>query len=270
MFSKTDFDKIYREVQGAIDECFQSMAKAPQDSTCIISYLAEGDYSYSLEKSKYNPYVIDNNLNALRDQDRLEFLTEYLNENYTFKEKHTSDSKSSVTMELMMYSHIWESEPFLKDLKRIACLANSGIYLWKVEVPDFTKHTFIREIRESLEGNKLKLAEVIRKGFSSSIRNAFAHSAYTFQYGDNKITFLNYKGKEWEIREQSFNEWSIRFCYSFVLSYLLYKSKRYFRTNIIETFDTDVFHINMPNKDGSNGVYRIKYEKDRDLFHFLK
>lgn len=270
MISKTEFDKIYREVKEAIDECFQSMAKAPQDSTCIISYLANGDYACELEKSDLNPYVVDYTLNELRDQDRLEFLTEYLNENYTFKEKQTSDSKTSITMELMIYSHIWESEPFLKDLKRIASLANSGTYLWKVDVPDFTKHTFIREIRESLEGNKLKLAEVIKKGFSSSVRNAFAHSAYTFQYGTNRITFLNYKGKEWEIKELNFDEWSTRFCYSFILSFLLYKSKRYFRTNIVETFETDVFDVNMPTKDGENGVYRIKYEKDRDMFHFIK
>lgn len=81
----------------------------------------------------------------------------------------------------MHHSRPLKKQPLLKKLYRFAHLANSESYHWKVVVPDMSKHDFIRnEIRQVFDDKGNPIAATIRNGFHTSLRNAFAHSEYSF------------------------------------------------------------------------------------------
>ncbi len=133
----------------------------------------------------------------------------------------TDDNEYRLAMELMVYTHIWESERFLKELYRFASLTNKKSYDWEVIVPESSKHEFIRKnIRDVFKANGLQLADIITKGFHTSLRNAFAHSQYLLDDYNKKIHLDTFKGDySWDIENISYDEWTKRFLYSSLLSF---------------------------------------------------
>ena len=82
----------------------------------------------------------------------------------------------------MIYSHIWESKPFLKSLYRLGHGLKGENYHWKLTVPTKIKHLFITaNIRDIFSESNSKLADIIQLSYHSSLRNAFAHSDYYFE-----------------------------------------------------------------------------------------
>ncbi len=202
-------------------------------------------------------------------------MTDILNTFYTFQENEVIDeNEQRIHMELMVYTHIWESKPFLKKLFRVAKAAKGEIYNWKVSVPEMGKHDFIRnDIRKTLEDCNCNLSEIIKKGFHTSLRNAFAHSEYYFDkvLNDKKIHLDNYKGNNWELREISFHDWSIRFIYSALLSYHLYDCINKCRKNLVVDFRTNIFSIEQPTRDElSIRNVLLEYNENQDIFRFKK
>jgi hypothetical protein len=270
MISKTDFSSIYNEVDTALKESFAKAYQQSKKTGGFICFLADGNYHNQFEGTKLNPNVIDYSLDIIRDKNRLEYLQEFLNDRYNFEKKQTVDTSTSITNELMIYTHIWESKPFLRTLKRLADLSNYGNYQWSVEVPDNTKYTFIRDFKEAFNDNNLLIGEIINKSFNSSLRNAFAHSEYTFEYQKNTIKCLNYKNESWAIDSLTYDEWTKRFCYSFLLSFQLHNIKQYFRKNIVDLYKTNEFEILLPLKDKTFSKEIIVYKEKNDLFSFKK
>ena len=67
-------------------------------------------------------------------------------------------------------------------------------YEWKVKVPPMEKHNFIRnKARDLFKLQNLKIYDVIKKGFQSHLRDAFAHSDFSFQWhkGSARLTDFN-------------------------------------------------------------------------------
>jgi hypothetical protein len=171
----------------------------------------------------------------------------------------------------MVYTHIWEAKPFLKKLYRLAHLWNGERYAWNVQIPDMSKHNFIRtDIRKIFEDKKSPLFQIIKNGFHTSLRNAFAHSEYHFDtMNAGRRIILNKKNKEsWELKEISFNDWSRRFAYSALLSYYLFDLAYQHKTNIIESTGTDRFLINLPSRMNNSRLVWINYDKPINRFIF--
>lgn len=85
-------------------------------------------------------------------------------------------------LEKMIYSHVWESNKFLKQLYRLEEVAEGKRYSWIVEIPESSKHIFIRTtIRDGFRKKGLKIAEIMQKGFHTSLRNSFLHSEYEIE-----------------------------------------------------------------------------------------
>jgi len=268
MISKNDFDYIYSEVSDAIKETFAEAYNESNKTNDFICFLANGNYLRIYENTRWNPNIVDYSLDIIRDKNRLEYLRNFLNDKYNFKENRTFDTNDSITNELMIYTHIWESKPFLKTLKRLFGLIDTGRYLWDVEVPDYSKHKFIRDIKESFNGKNMRLGKIIGKGYNSSLRNAFAHSEYTFEYKENTIKCLNYKGERWEIDSISFKDWTKIFCYSFILSFELHNYKQLLRSKIEEFYKKNEFEIDLPQKNKALAKEIIVYNSEQDKFRF--
>lgn len=118
MITKADFDKIYKETQDAVIETFDFIKKK-RSPWNYIQILAEAAYKEELKGTGLSPYVIDNRTDKRIDNTRLDFYQEFLNTYYSFdKYSEIDDNTYRIHLEMMIYSHIWESKPFLKNCIR--------------------------------------------------------------------------------------------------------------------------------------------------------
>ncbi|MFT6205049.1 MAG: hypothetical protein ACI9V1_003464 [Spirosomataceae bacterium] len=272
MISCEEFANIKNEIKAALEAALNNL-KLNNTSNYVL-FLADGEYFQKLQNTakNHNPFIIDYRLDKYRDETRLTFLTKFLTNFYSFhsNQQFTDDNEYRTHMELMIYTHIWESKPFLKKLYRLAHVLNGEEYNWEITIPDFGKHDFIRnDIRKTFKNTGNSVETVIKNGFHTSLRNAFAHSDYSFDTKNNKIYLDNYTGKDWELQEIIFDDWSKRFVYSALLSYNLLSIVHDRRTNLISDFGTNQFVIKHPSKSGEIRDSAIIYRSEHDSFNFV-
>ncbi len=272
MISKQEFSAIVHEVRQSLKEAFDFLKINCVDHNYIL-YLADGDFKKGLTDSslRLNPYTIDNAEDRYKDETRLDFFIQFMKTFYSFPKevKEVSDNEYRLTMELMVYSHIWESTPFLKQLYRLAQLTTGASYPWEVSVPEMAKHKFIREdIRNVLKAKRLKLATVISKGFHTSLRNAFAHSEYHFDKTNRLVHLDTFKGGAWDIKEITYDDWSKRFVYTALLSYHYLDIKYQRRHSLPAEFGESEYLIIHPITANRFRVNKIYYDSEGDRFSF--
>ncbi|AEK23101.1 Hypothetical protein Ccan_09830 [Capnocytophaga canimorsus Cc5] len=260
MITKERFSNIYTEIETAIKETFKSLSENCPNEFAL--FLANAEYVEKYEKTKVFPYVIDYIVDEYREETREQFLIDFLNRYYSFKEEDNRIENDNYrrNIELMIYTHIWEATNFLKYLHRLSYLVKDGQYQWKVEIPDMQKYKFIQKIKSNLSNNNL--SNIIERSYHSSLRNAFAHSQYIFHTmnGEEKIKLLNYGDEKWELEDISFNDWTERFVNSFLLNYLLYKIIRDCRKNINPSTQ---FSVNI-----NTIMLKFRYNEQNDSFSF--
>lgn len=269
MITFADFKTIDEEVKQAVNEALDYLKTK---SMYYVLYLANGDYKASLLDShlKLNPNVIDSREDTYKDKDRRKFLVDFMDTLYSFPNgQATEDNESRLHMELMIYTHIWESKPFLKQLYRFSLLCQGKTYPWEIDIPDMSKHSLIREqVRNPLKDRGLTIANVIEKGFHTSLRNAFAHSEYSFNEHSRKIILYTYSGKNWDFPEITYDDWSKRFLYSVLIAYHYQNSLYERRSSIIAVFGKNRFVINLPMSLNRIRAVYIKYDPIFDTFNF--
>jgi hypothetical protein len=275
MITLDEFRSIDNEVKTAVVQLLDFVKEKCRDHNYIL-LLADGEFKPDLIGShlNLNPYVIDYYMDIKHDSDRMEFWTEFLRQNYAFPNGATQveDNNFRLHLELMIYTHMWESTTFLKRLFRLALLAHEDDYAWDVTVPEMQKHLFIRnQIRDKLQGKGLMLANVISKGFHTSLRNAFAHSQYSFNEYQHCIDLHTYKGDPtWDIKLITYNDWSKRFAYSIFLNYHLQNHIHMRRISLVEDFGKDQFLIIHPINPRKFIVRKLYYDIERDGFSFYQ
>lgn len=239
------------EVKRAVKDAFE-LAKTNQIDNSYYLFLSIAQKVNSFGIAGHNPYAVDYRMDGYNDELRLNTLLEYVNHNYTLKGANTIDTGFTISVELMIYTHMWESKPVLKQLKRLVNLIDSEPYDWDVEVPDMGKHLFIRnEIRDKLSNKGLHLAEIISNGFHSQLRNAFAHSDYALEMDTPKIELLNFSQTSWQMRSITFDEWTERFCYTFLLSFYLHNTFQEERQTLASgNYNVKLKDINGIDQDG--------------------
>jgi hypothetical protein len=125
----------------------------------------------------------------------------------------------------MIYSHFWETDSTLKELRQLANLVSGKPYDWVNEIPSREKYEFIRdEIREVFLSLDLDVGRIIQESYHSQLRNAFAHGQYAF-HGKNSIELRNYKSEPHELQWITFEDWEQRFLKAALLFYELLHAK---------------------------------------------
>jgi hypothetical protein len=269
MITHQDFATIDNEVQEALREAFDFVKRRSMD---FVLFLANGELRPDIAGGQLNlnPYTIDNREDRYKDKDRNDFLVEFMRTFYSFPAKAPlEDVIQRLHMELMIYTHIWESKPFLRQLYRLTALAQGKLYPWSVNVPDMSKHDYIRnDIRKPLKAFGLKLSNVITSGFHTTIRNAFAHSEYYFNEHTKEIILDSYTGKAWDMHTISFDDWSKRFAYSVLLSYHFHNIVYQYRAALPAELNTTRFVIAHPLNDRTTRARFIEYDVNANSFHF--
>jgi hypothetical protein len=264
MITKNAFYVIDTEVKKSINNILYKLREIHESN--YILFLANGEYIS--DNSRPNNFLIDYRIDTYKEETRSDFLFKFMEKYYSFpiNQDKADDNYYRMNLELMIYTHIWESKPFLKKMYRIAHLIQGQDYDWDLQVPDRGKHDFIRcHIRQVFKDLNLDIWKVIKKGFHTSLRNAFAHSEYSFDAmnNHNRINLYNYRGASWELKTITFDEWSERFVYSALLSCHFLSLIHQRRKNLIKELGKDSFKIKLPKQ--SREVI-IKYNENRDEF----
>jgi len=251
MITFEKYTEIFNEVKKCINDTLIHTKETALEN--YILFLANAEYKEECDnpQSEMNPYIIDDQIEDFKDENRLRFLVDFLRKYYSFPEPQTiaENDEYRFNIELMIYTHIWESKPFLKKLFRLAQLGNLEPYCWNVNVPEMRKSVFIeKDIKKTLKKNKNPLFAVIEKGFHSSLRNAFAHSEYVFDTSNEncRIWLGNRKRSKGEINDILFDDWSQKFVYSVLLSYHLIAISDQHRKNLVQEIGKDIYTINYP------------------------
>ncbi|HAK75507.1 MAG TPA: hypothetical protein DCR35_08955 [Runella sp.] len=272
MITLQEVVNIDKRIREAIENTLDALRVASLPN--YVLFLADGEHIKELEPiMNMNPFGIDYRMDRLRDHDRFEFLVQFIQTFYSGANGQTSidDNTQRIHMELMIYTHIWESKPFLKRLYRLAHISNGEEYLWIVSIPDTGKHKFIlKTIRETFYNTNNDLGDIIKRGFHTSLRNAFAHSEYFFNNLNNEreIALDNSGGQAWELDCITYDDWSKRFVYSALLSYHLLSVTFDKRKSLIADTGTDTFTIKQPTRAGGLRDVNIVYGEEDDTFRF--
>ena len=101
-----------------------------------VLLLARAGYQVENESTFLSPYVIQSNIEHIQDESRRKFLHTYLNQYTYFLEENifyiNEMLEYNVNIQLMLYSHVWESRCFLMSLKRIVSILSRQGYNWRI------------------------------------------------------------------------------------------------------------------------------------------
>lgn len=205
---------IKKEIKLAINCVFERMYK--DDYLSFILFIGRADIIKEWKHFNYTECVIDYQLDRFYDETREGFYLRYLNRNYHREGFHYEGDEGidDLSIEMMIYNHLWDSSYFLKSLVRIAAILTGNGYIWSPDIPDNGKWSFIqKKIIVPLKQNGIALGEIVEKGYSSDIRNAFAHSLYNINKESRTIAIRPKRG----FQTISFEEFQKKFLYSVIL-----------------------------------------------------
>ena len=180
--------EILDEVLDAIEEAINAMAE--KDYNAFVLFIGRADVEPLAKKVASTECVIDYQRDRYYDETREAFYLRYLNRNYRRDGfDYSGDSGiDDLSIEMMIYTHLWDSTYFLKSIYRIAYALEGNGYAWNPNIPENGKYKFMKEeVIAPLVANGYKLGDVLNKGYKSSIRNAFAHSLYNVDVDNEKI-----------------------------------------------------------------------------------
>ena len=229
--------EIDEEISCAIEESLVALARISQPNYCLL--IARAGVEPLLERIGKTKYVMDNAKDVYHDETRQQFYLDYLNANYrkgvlNYTEE---DGLDKLYVEMMIYSHLWDSQRFLKDLYRIATMIAGKPYDWELDLEDGLSYKVMKdEIIAPLKTKGLRLGDIIYSSYSSHIRNSFAHSLFDIDLHYRKIQLRSKHIKNYEDSWLTFNAFQDKFLHSIFLCYCL--------TNIIDRHRMDAAGAN--------------------------
>lgn len=272
------FYEIEGEVKSIIADSFTKTIQV--NSSDFILLMARGGYHKHLERSDIDlsPFVMEDRSDFLMDLTRKKFFVRYLNE-YIEKLKgnnklSTEEREYDVNIQMMMYTHLWESHLFLNQLERLALIQLGKGYQWKSKIPTVGKGEYINShIINRFERSDVNMANLIKKCYSKDLRNDFAHSTYYIEgckIQSNKYAL--FVGPS-----VNFEEWDVVFVMAMLLSYHLNDMLLEMKNRFVDEYGEEPVVIDLPMKYHHNmrrGVYikleRIDGKDEKVRFRFMQ
>lgn len=198
-------------ISNAVNDLFDLAIKNQETEDDIVCFLCNGQITYG--HAMFGPGE-----RGLSDRYQIEFLVDFMNsseEKEVYANVKEEDEKErlerfSLNVELMIYSHLWESDLSLSNLMHLANFIEGIAYDWTLKIPWQDKWEFItKTIRNVFEKHNLEISNILKETYHSQLRNAFAHSQYGLSW--KTIRLYNYTDKSYELPAITFEEWEVRF-----------------------------------------------------------
>lgn len=204
--------EIMDEIDWAVANAYVRMAE--KDYLSFILLIAQAEKITTLKRVRCSEYIIDYPVDRVYDKTREGFYLRYLNKNYS-KDGYFYEGTNGIddlSIEMMIYTHLWESFYFTKTLVRMSYILLGKGYNWN---PQKLNWEFMKkEIINPLKNMNELFGSVLDKAYSSEIRNAFSHSLYTVDTDNKTITM---RTKHVGLHTISFSDFQIKFLYSVLL-----------------------------------------------------
>lgn len=190
--------EIITEVENILNDSIKRIAH--EDYLSFILFIGRADVDSGLKERQGTGCVIDYQLDRYYDETRDAFYLHYLNRNYNREGFHYEGESGidDLSIEMMIYCHMWDSLYFLKSLYRLSSILCGNGYLWDVENVKKPKNRAYEDVKGKYEVVKdniinplkekgLQLGDLIEKSYNSIFRNAFAHSLYNINVESREI-----------------------------------------------------------------------------------
>lgn len=211
------------------------------------------------------PYGTEEVYSGYVDETRLTFFCKYMNHYRQLANLYNMDDESvvyEISIQLMLYSHIWESRSFLLRMIQVISILSKHEYKWIVNFSKNGKSKLIQQsILELLDGIDSRIKEFINYCYDADLRNCFAHSSYIIDVDKREIQPLEpthcYFIPDKSI---SFCEWDVKFLKLASFSYYLPKEMNKRRIDLIEELAHELLLYRLPlypdnPKGGSVDLY---------------
>lgn len=206
--------EIREEVCLAIEEVYNAAFRA--DYIASILLIGRAEVFPGLKAVNDTDCVIEYTGDIFLDETRSQYYLDYLRKNYS-REGYSypfGEAVSDITSELTIYSHLWDSDYFMKSLYRLSAIISGKGYLWKSVLPTKDVHISFRDnVILPLKDQGFQLGAILEETYKPSIRNAFAHSRYAIDETNRRIDIWPRSGHEL----YSFDEFQRIFLYSAIL-----------------------------------------------------
>lgn len=281
--TKEKYEEIFDEVIDLIENLLVDLRN--DYFTEYVLLIARAEYNKNIDDINCDliPYDFYNRQIFAKEITREKFMVDYTNR---YKQRlldgvHIGDDEVEydINIQLMIYSHVWESQLLLKILRRITTIVNDKGYEWRVSFVKnndkyLPKYKFIEEyILEPLKDRKRDLYDFIVKTYDNKIRNVFSHADY--RINTQTKTIITFATEGYGYREQvTFDEWEGKFLRSILFSYYLQKIIFNRLQNYIVDESEKPVTINIPSRDNPEKMMECSiepyFDKDAELVFFRR
>jgi len=249
-----------------------------------------GFYEESVEKwnsvheKKLNPHVIGPGHEGHSEITHYEFINKYRQsyltsipfsdylkefewkpENQERIDALTDIEETTIQLEMLVYLKFWEADSIIKKLYQLARIINKEYYDWYFKIANGStgsRQKIIRElIRDKIKPFSETIYLLIKDSYKSQLRNAIAHSQYSFQ-GRN-IHLNNYieSDPNAQIKSISFDKWIEIFHSTLILhnSYIEMNNIINQRYGKIAMENDNTLSIRITDRDGKQYERPIEY-----------
>src|SRR6185437_3779327 len=222
MLYKETLDLIRPIAAEAINELFYIAFKNQVHAQDLLIVIENGSYKPDMLNFKPTPllpYVIGPAEEGFCEQTMYDFYHSYRTKVYPRQETHERLNKKdkeviemeemTIQLELMIYQKFWETDLILKRLYQLTQLALGKQYEWEFSINNFSsRQALIREkVRDELKTVCPKMYSFIKSIYRSQLRNAAAHTQYSFHPMSRIMHFTNTEPRTQPLRVLSFDDW---------------------------------------------------------------
>lgn len=225
--------ELDKTLEPEFDRLFKLALKNQPHSGDMLLWYCNGffdrsilDYNKSSPPERLSPHLIGPGLEGLSERTHYSFIdkyrktnicelefTEYLKLHEWSPERSeeinsiVETEETTIQLEMLIYLKIWEADLIIKKLYELIRIINGMNYDWYFEFGKRNRSRLINnEIRDKLKSISPILYNLINDGYNTQIRNAIAHSNYSFH--GRSIHLLNFEDKKPSMmRALSFDKW---------------------------------------------------------------
>lgn len=195
-----EYKILRKEVLETIEYIFCQMKKRDFKSYALFLASAYKDDLYR-RIPPHVPFATEYVFDQYIDETRNSFMSEYLMSFVDYLRNPNSlmffSQSYNINLQLMIYTHIWESKLFLKRMVRMANILAGNGYVW--DIPFVHKNRNDQEIdikKGQLISNTIlsllrksddRVYQFLNSLYDSNLRNSFAHSMYMIDENEKKI-----------------------------------------------------------------------------------
>lgn len=267
-----EYKILRKEVLETIKYIFCQMKKRDFKSYALFLASAYKDELYR-RIPPYVPFATEYVFDQYIDETRNSFMSEYLVSFVDCLRNPNSlmffSQSYNINLQLMIYTHIWESKLFLKRMVRMANILAGNGYVW--DIPFVHKNRNDQEI-DIKKGQLISntILSLLRKSddivyqflsslYDSNLRNSFAHSMYMIDENEKKIKTIENAFNCFD-KSIGFSQWEDDFVKIALFSYHFSLMLDSYREEVmieLSKWEQPYISYTLPDEDIENGSSNI-------------